>query len=137
LGALFNEIGNRTPIVRTYLGGGAIVAIFASAALVTFNLIPESVISNVNSFMNDFGFLNFYIAALITGSILGMGRKLLIKASVRFLPVAVASITVALLLVGTAGALIGYGFKEAIMFIAIPMMGGGMGAGVIPLSNMY
>ncbi|MDZ7544087.1 hypothetical protein GNF83_23580, partial [Clostridium perfringens] len=36
LGALFNEIGNRTPIVRTYLGGGAIVAIFASAALVTF-----------------------------------------------------------------------------------------------------
>jgi malate:Na+ symporter len=137
LGALFNEIGNRTPIVRTYLGGGAIVAIFASAALVTFNLIPEGVISNVNSFMNDFGFLNFYIAALITGSILGMGRKLLIKASVRFLPVAVASITVALLLVGTAGALLGYGFKEAIMFIAIPMMGGGMGAGVIPLSNMY
>ncbi|WP_322382129.1 2-hydroxycarboxylate transporter family protein, partial [Clostridium perfringens] len=66
-----------------------------------------------------------------------MGRKLLIKASVRFLPVAVASITVALLLVGTAGALLGYGFKEAIMFIAIPMMGGGMGAGVIPLSNMY
>lgn len=137
LGALFNEIGNRTPIVSTYLGGGAIVAIFASAALVTFKVIPESVVSNVNSFMNDFGFLNFYIAALITGSILGMGRKLLMKASVRFLPVAIASITVALLLVGSVGAIVGYGFKEAIMFIAIPMMGGGMGAGVIPLSNMY
>lgn len=137
LGALFNEIGNRTPIVSTYLGGGAIVAIFASAALVTFEVIPESVVSNVNSFMNDFGFLNFYIAALITGSILGMGRKLLMKASVRFLPVAIASITVALLLVGSVGAIVGYGFKEAIMFIAIPMMGGGMGAGVIPLSNMY
>lgn len=137
LGALFNEIGNRTPIVKTYLGGGAIVAIFASAALVTFNLVPEPVVENVDTFMNKFGFLNFYIAALITGSILGMGRKLLLKASVRFLPVALCSISFALLLVGTVGALIGYGFKEAIMYISIPMMGGGMGAGVIPLSNMY
>ncbi|MBU3090172.1 2-hydroxycarboxylate transporter family protein [Clostridium gasigenes] len=137
LGAAFNEIGNRTPIVKTYLGGGAIVAIFGSAALVTFNIIPKEVIENVDFFMNDVGFLNFYISALITGSILGMNRKLLIKASVRFLPVAICAITFALLLVGSVGFLMGYGFKEAIMFIAIPMMGGGMGAGVIPLSNMY
>lgn len=112
LGGIFNIIGNKTPIVKTYLGGGAIVCIFASAAMVTFDLIPTEVIDNVKFFMNDVGFLNFYIAALITGSILGMSRDLLIKASVRFLPV-------------------------AIMFIAVPMMGGGMGAGVIPLSNMY
>ena len=38
LGGAFNEIGNRTPIVKTYLGGGAIVCIFASAAMVTFNI---------------------------------------------------------------------------------------------------
>ena len=136
-GVVFNEIGNRTPIVKTYLGGGAIVAIFASAALVTFNLIPQSVVENVGFFMNDVGFLNFYIAALITGSILGMNRDLLMKASVRFLPVAICAITFALLLVGSVGALVGYGFKQSIMFIAVPMMGGGMGAGVIPLSNMY
>ncbi|MGL5315111.1 MAG: 2-hydroxycarboxylate transporter family protein [Peptostreptococcaceae bacterium] len=137
LGAAFNEIGNRTPIVNTYLGGGAIVAIFASATLVTFNIIPTSIVENVDVFMNQVGFLNFYIAALITGSILGMNRKLLMKASVRFLPVAICAITFALLLVGIVGTVVGYGFKEAIMFIAVPMMGGGMGAGVIPLSNMY
>lgn len=137
LGAIFSEIGNRMPIVKTYLGGGAIVCIFASAALVTFNLLPTSVSENVDFFMNDVGFLNFYIAALITGSILGMSRDLLIKAAVRFLPVAICAITFALLLVGTVGGLIGYGFKEAIMFVAVPMMGGGMGAGVVPLSNMY
>ena len=137
LGGAFNEIGNRTPIVKTYLGGGAIVCIFASAAMVTFNIMPTSVVENVDFFMNDVGFLNFYIAALITGSILGMNRQLLIKASVRFLPVAICAITFALILVGVVGSIVGYGFKEAIMFVAIPMMGGGMGAGVIPLSNMY
>ena len=31
----------------------------------------------------------------------------------------------------------GYGFSEAVMYVAIPMMGGGMGAGVVPLSGMY
>ena len=66
-GGLFNTIGNHTPIVKTYLGGGAIVCIFASAALVTFGVIPEAVIQNVDEFMNTTGFLNFYIAALITG----------------------------------------------------------------------
>lgn len=137
LGGIFNIVGNKTPIVKTYLGGGAIVCIFASAAMVTFDLIPTEVIDNVKFFMNDVGFLNFYIAALITGSILGMSRDLLIKASVRFLPVAICAISFALILVGIVGGLVGYGFKEAIMFIAVPMMGGGMGAGVIPLSNMY
>ena len=136
-GGIFNVIGNHTPIVKTYLGGGAIVCIFASAALVYFGLIPEAVVENVNSFMNTTGFLNFYIAALITGSILGMSRELLLKASVRFLPVALIAMTLAILLVGVVGMLVGYGFVESIMFIAVPMMGGGMGAGVVPLSGMY
>ncbi|MBR2067059.1 MAG: 2-hydroxycarboxylate transporter family protein [Solobacterium sp.] len=136
-GGIFNVIGNHTPIVKTYLGGGAIVCIFASAALVYFGLIPEAVVENVNSFMNTTGFLNFYIAALITGSILGMSRELLLKASVRFLPVALIAMTLAILLVGVVGMLMGYGFVESIMFIAVPMMGGGMGAGVVPLSGMY
>ena len=87
--------------------------------------------------MNTTGFLNFYIAALITGSILGMSRSLLLRASVRFLPVALCAMTLGCLLVGLVGAIMGYGFTDAIMYIAIPMMGGGMGAGVVPLSGMY
>ena len=136
-GGLFNVIGNNMPIVKTYLGGGAIVCIFASAFLVYFGIIPEKVVENVNSFMNSVGFLNFYIAALITGSILGMNRKLLLKAAVRFLPVALCAMTVAILAVGLVGAVTGYGFSDAVMYVAIPMMGGGMGAGVVPLSGMY
>lgn len=136
-GGLFNAIGNNLPIVRTYLGGGAIVCIFASAFLVYFGIIPQSVVDNVDVFMNSIGFLNFYIAALITGSILGMNRTLLLKAAVRFLPVAVCAMTIAILAVGVVGAITGYGFVDAIMYVAIPMMGGGMGAGVVPLSGMY
>lgn len=136
-GGLFNIIGNNFPIVKTYLGGGAIVCIFASAALVYAGFIPEAVVDNVSGFMNTTGFLNFYIAALITGSILGMDRSLLLRASVRFLPVAVCAMTLAILCVGLVGATAGYGFVDAIMYVAIPMMGGGMGAGVVPLSGMY
>ena len=136
-GGLFNVIGNNLPIVKTYLGGGAIVCIFASAFLVYFGIIPQSVVDNVDVFMNSVGFLNFYIAALITGSILGMNRTLLLKAAVRFLPVAICAMTTAILAVGIVGAITGYGFVDAIMYVAIPMMGGGMGAGVVPLSGMY
>lgn len=136
-GGLFNTIGNNLPIVKTYLGGGAIFCIFASAGLVTAGFVPEGVIENIDTFMNKTGFLNFYIAALITGSILGMNRTLLLRAALRFLPVALCAMTLSLLLVGIVGALVGYGFVDAIMYVAIPMMGGGMGAGVVPLSGMY
>ncbi len=136
-GGLFNAVGNNLPIVKTYLGGGAIVCIFAAAAMVTFGLIPNAVVENVDTFMNTTGFLNFYIAALITGSILGMNRTLLLRAAVRFLPVALCAMTMAILAVGVVGMVMGYGFSEAVMYVAIPMMGGGMGAGVVPLSGMY
>ena len=33
-GALLNQIGNVTPIIKTFLGGGAIVCIFGGSALV-------------------------------------------------------------------------------------------------------
>lgn len=88
------------PFVKTCLGGGAFVCIFASAGIVTAGIIPEAVVKNVDAFMNTTEFLNFYIAALITGGILGMNRSLLLRASVRFLPVALCAMTFAILMVG-------------------------------------
>jgi malate:Na+ symporter len=137
LGAIFNEIGNKTPIVNTFLGGGPIVIIFASAALVMYNIIPEAASENMVTFMKGGGFLDFYIAALITGSILGMGRKLLIKSAVRYLPVILCGLVVSLGLVALVGSLIGYGAQKAIFFIGIPIMGGGMGAGAVPLAKIF
>ncbi len=137
LGAILNELGNKTPIIKDFFGGGPIIIIFGSAALFTYQIIPTAVTETVVSFTKAGGFLNFYIAALITGSILGMDRKLLMKASLRYLPAILGGIITALGLVGIVGGLIGYGFKEAILYIGVPIMGGGMGAGAVPLSEMF
>lgn len=137
LGAVLNEIGNRLPIIKDYLGGGPIVIIFGSAAMVTYGLMPKATETLVKTFMNGHGFLNWYIAALITGSILGMSRELLIKASARYVPAILGGVVASLGLVSIVGALIGYGWKEALFFIGIPIMGGGMGAGAVPLAQIY
>ncbi|MCD8351875.1 MAG: 2-hydroxycarboxylate transporter family protein [Planctomycetaceae bacterium] len=137
LGAVFNLIGDKTPFISTFLGGGAIVAIFGSAALSTFGLLPEVTLSTMTQFMKGGGFLDFYIASLITGSIMGMNRKLLIKAALRYLPVIIGGVAVSLIAVALCGALTGYGAKKAVFFIAIPIMGGGMGAGAVPLAKIF
>ncbi len=137
IGAIFNEIGNKLPIVKDYLGGGPIVIIFGSAALAAYGLLPEASTEIMTNFMKGESFLDFYIAALITGSILGMDRKLLIKASVRYLPVILGGVAVSFGLASLAGVLMGYGGKEALLYIALPIMGGGMGAGAVPLSQIF
>ncbi len=136
-GALLNEIGNVTPFVKTFLGGGAIVCIFGGAALVYWHIIPDSVAGNCTVFMKDAGFLDFYIAALITGSILGMNRKLLIKAAIRYLPCIIGAVSLALILVASVGNLFGMKPAESIAYIGIPIMGGGMGAGAVPISKVF
>jgi len=137
LGSTLNLMGNKIPMIRSYLGGGAVFCIFASSALATFGILPKVVVENCKDFMNNVGFLDFYIAALITGSILGMDRDLLKKAAVRFLPISFLSMTCAVLMAGVMGIITGRGFGETILYIALPMMSGGMGAGVIPLSGIY
>lgn len=137
VGALLDLIGNNTPIVKTFFGGGPIVVIFGSAALVYFNILPKEITDNVTTFMKGGGFLDFYIAALITGSILGMSRKLLIKAATRFFPTIVGGVIVALGLVALGGMAFGQSPAESMAYIGIPIMGGGMGAGAVPLAEVF
>lgn len=40
-------------------------------------------------------------------------------------------------LTGLAGGLMGYGVKDAILYLALPIMGGGMGAGAVPLTEIF
>lgn len=141
VGELLNFIGNKVPIINTYFGGGAVVAIFGGAALVYFNILPETTKDLIDGFMKTgegkMGFLDFYISALITGSILGMNRKLLIKAAVRYLPAILGGLVAALALVSIGGLLVGYTPGEAMAYIGIPIMGGGMGAGAVPISEIF
>ena len=148
LGTILNEIGDHTPIVKSYLGGGEIVIIFGSAALNYFGLLPNilnadgsvkySLVSNITSFFKPTGaFLDFYIAALITGSILGMNRKLLVKAAARYFPAIFGGLIAAFALCSVLGAIMGFGWVKALLLIALPIMGGGMGAGATPLSKIF
>ena len=149
LGTIFNWIGDHTPIIKSYLGGGAIVCIFGAGLLVYFHLIPDgtfalplkkdfNLVSGINSFFKgDGGFLDWYIAALITGSILGMNRKLLMKAAARYFPAIFGGLILAFALCCGAAAIMGYPVMNALLLIALPIMGGGMGAGATPLSKIF
>ncbi|MFG6119952.1 2-hydroxycarboxylate transporter family protein [Thalassobacillus sp. B23F22_16] len=136
-GELLGFVGDRTPIVRTFLGGGAIIAIFGAAFMVYAGWLPEASVTSMTEFMKDGGFLNFYIAALITGSILGMNKKILVKVGLRyFLPIFGAVIG-AMAFAGLLGALVGFSIRDAVLVITMPIMGGGMGAGAVPMSQIY
>lgn len=137
LGELLGWIGDRVPIVNTYLGGGAIVAIFGSAYMVYSGMLPETVVTSVDDFMKAGGFLNFYIAALITGSILGMNSKILVKVGLRYFVPLGGAVVGAILLTAVIGYLVGFSLQEAVLVIAMPIMGGGMGAGAVPMSQVY
>ena len=157
VGDILAWIGDHTPIVRSYLGGGAIVVIFGSALLVYFNLIPAAstvdgetvynmtlpfgqldLVGNIGTFFKTTGgFLDWYIAALITGSILGMNRKLLVKAAARYFPAIFGGLILAFGLCCGIAAIMGYPVMNALLLIALPIMGGGMGAGATPLSKIF
>ena len=100
-------------------------------------LIPDQTYHMVDQFINEEGFLVFYIAALITGSLFNIDRNLLLRATVRLLPVAVVSLALGVLLSGVVGIIMGDGFMEGILFIGVPMTSGGMTAGTVPLSVIY
>ncbi len=156
IGEILNLIGNKTPIIRSYFGGGAIVVIFGTALLHYFHLLPETktvgeetikyaqlwkdfdLVGNINTFFKPTGaFLDWYIAALITGSILGMNRKLLVKAAGRYFPAIFGGLILAFGLCMLFATLMGYGAVKALLLIALPIMGGGMGAGATPLSKIF
>mgnify|MGYP000361511135 CR=1 FL=1 len=156
LGTILYEIGEKTPIIRSYLGGGAIVVLFGTALLNYLNLLPAltetledgtkvynmacnfDLVGNITSFFQPTGaFLDFYIAALITGSILGMNSTLLKKAAARYFPAIFGGLILSFALCMGAAAIMGYGTIKALLLIALPIMGGGMGAGAVPLSKIF
>lgn len=132
----FNTIGNRLPVVRTYLGG-SVICILGAALVASAGLLPKQTAETMDYFVNSSGFLIFYIAALITGSLFNIDRNLLLRATVRLLPVAVVSLAVGILASGLFGILLGEGFWGGILYLGVPMTSGGMTAGTVPLSGIY
>ncbi len=99
--------------------------------------MPDNAVTVVQNFVDAYGFLDFFVMALIAGSILGMPRALLLKAGPRFAVPLVGCLIATFVLIGALGAVTGFGFVEGILFIAAPIMAGGLGLGAVPMSEMY
>jgi malate:Na+ symporter len=136
MGILLGDIGLRVPILKD-IGGPAILSIFVPSVMVFYNLINPGSMKAITAFMKGSNFLYFYISCLITGSILGMMRVILIQGFLRmFIPLLVG--TIASIIVGTTvGALTGMGIQHTFFYVIIPIISGGVGEGILPLSMAY
>lgn len=130
------EVGNRLPIIR-HIGGGAVLVTFVPSYLAYKGWIPAAAVKVVGDFFKSTNVLSLFIAVVIVGSILSMDRSILIKGFAKiFVPLAAGSVVAAV--VGTVtGSLLGLGASDAFFFTVVPIMGGGVGEGAIPLSIGY
>lgn len=137
LGGLLMFLGDRLPIIKDFFGGGSFLALFGSSAMVMFGLLPEATVECIDTFTSSpGGFLDWAITILIAGSLLGVDRASLRAAIVRYMPCVIACQIAAMIGVSAVSLVIGYDFREAIMFVALPVLGGGIGAGAVPMSQM-
>ena len=135
-GFLLGEIGSRIPVLK-HIGGAAILCLFVPSALVGYGLLDPGVKSAITTTMKTANLQYLYIAGLVAGSILGMSHRVLVQGFMRmFVPLLVG--TVAAIAAGLAvGLLFGYTPKHTFFFIIIPILGGGIGEGILPLSIGY
>jgi len=133
IGYILNVLGDKTPILNQFFGGGAIAVIFGSSYIFHSHWMPAETTHTITTFVKGGGFLSFFIASLVTGSVLGMDREVLKKAALKYIPVILSGVFFAFLFAGIIGEILGHGFFESVMLLALPIMGGGMGAGAVPL----
>lgn len=136
LGGILMWIGNRLPKVREY-GLPTLLCTFIPSILYFGGIIPENVQSTVSIFLEEQGFLDFFVSAIIVGALLGMPRALLIKAGPRFFFPMIVTIVGVLALMGGISFFIGNGFFEGVLFYGAPIMAGGLGLGAVPMAEMY
>lgn len=136
LGIFLGDMGMKIPILKN-IGGPAILAIFVPSILVFLNLLNPAMLKGITAIMKTDNFLYFYISTLVVGSILGMNRRVLIQGFLKmFVPLIVG--TLAAVVAGSlAGLLFGFDIKHTFFYIVVPILGGGIGEGVLPLSLAY
>ena len=137
IGAFTGWFGDKLPFFNKWLGGGIMMAWLAGSLIYTFNLVPESTVNTIVEIGIDSGFRDFCIVMLVVGSIFSIDRKILIKAMAGFIPTACAGLAAALAFGALAAFLVGYNPIDGMLNFALPVMGGGTGAGAVPMSEMW
>ncbi|WP_245162011.1 2-hydroxycarboxylate transporter family protein [Brevibacterium marinum] len=136
LGGALMAIGEAIPKVRDY-GLPTLLCTFVPAILIYAGVMPSSIPPVVSNFLAGYGFIDFFVVAVIAGSVLGMPRTLLLKAGPRFLIPLLGCIVITFVIIGGISTVLGFGFIKGILFVAGPVMAGGLGIGAVPMSQMY
>lgn len=131
-------IGDQLPIWRTWFGGGLVLCLVLGLAINYYALIPAESYQTINNFLTEgSNMLDWFIAALIAGSILSMPRSYLVRALPIYAPSVIGGLLFAAIAAYIAGVALGFGGLDSLLTVLIPVFGGGMGAGGIPLSEIY
>lgn len=138
-GIIFYEIGEWLPIWNSYIGGGVLAAFFGTAIMTQLNLVPKDYIESINEFTSGdmVGFMTFFIIILIAGSVLALEKEVLLKSFVGYLPAILGGLACAMLFGVLAGLVFGIKPSIVILKYVLPVMGGGNGAGAVPMSQIY
>lgn len=136
LGVALMWIGDHIPVLKDY-GMGTVLTVLVPAILVYFGVIPEATAKIAKNFFSGYDFTSFLVPGLLVGSIMAMNRNTLIKAGSRFIVPMIATIVVATAFSGIVGAAMGYGFVNTMLNVAGPILGSGVSASAVPLSEIY
>ena len=124
IGLICNEVGERIPFWNSYIGGGLVLTFLVSAFLFTYKLIPETYAEGMIMIMDDADFL-------------ALDRKLLIRSFAGYIPAIFGGLIGAGILGILAGLIFGINPVDILLKYVCPIMGGGNGAGAVPLSQIY
>lgn len=136
MGVLLSDLGFKLPILKN-IGGPAILSLMVPSFLVFWNVLDPSVTASVHTLMKTSNFLYLYISILVAGSITGMNRTTLINGFIRiFIPMMAGTLVAVAAGLGV-GMLLGYSAHRTLFFIIVPIIGGGVGEGILPLSIAF
>lgn len=137
MGMILFVIGDKLPIWNKYIGGGYVMAFLGGAVLVKFELISafDAKIMTFDAIGNRFMYL--CLIMLIGGNILAVHRKTLIKSLIGYVPIIIFGIIGASALGILGGFIFGIAPARIMIMYVLPVMGGGNGAGAIPMAEIY
>ncbi len=133
----FFAIGERVKIFKALVGGGLVIAWAGAAVISRVGLIEQEDIQFIQAQVIGNGFLYFVLAALVSSSVLGVQTKELKKSLLSYAPIIIGGLIVAAIAGLIAGLIVGMPSAEVITRFFLPIMGGGAGAGALPMSEVY
>lgn len=137
IGFFFFALGERIRILKFLLGGGLVVSYGGAAIVAQAGFVSASEIQHLQSQIMGNKFLYFFLASLVSTSILSLSPSTLLKSLIAYAPIIFGALAVSALAGVCVGWAVGLSVEKVVTMYFLPIMGGGAGAGVVPMSEIY